>query len=58
MGLLTLTATIIDVVALYIAPNKENYRQYVYDHSPEFQYINQMKNENGGIVDHEKPKSE
>ena len=36
MGLLTLTATVIDVIALYIVPNKENYRQYVFDESPEF----------------------
>ena len=36
MGLLTLTATVIDVIALYIVPNKDNYRQYVFDESPEF----------------------
>ena len=36
MGLLTLTATVIDVIALYIIPNKDSYRQYVFDESPEF----------------------
>ena len=36
MGLLTLTATVIDVIALYIVPNKDNYRQYVFDESPDF----------------------
>jgi len=35
MGLLTLTATIIDTIALYVIPNKEMYRQYVFDSSPE-----------------------
>ena len=36
MGLLTLTATVIDIIALYIVPNKDNYRQYVFDESPDF----------------------
>ena len=37
MGLLTLTATIVDVFALYLVPAKDKYRQYVYDASPEFE---------------------
>ena len=36
MGLLTLTATIVDVFALYLVPAKETYRRYVYD-EPEFE---------------------
>lgn len=35
MGLLTITATIIDVLALYILPAKTIYSQYVYENSPE-----------------------
>lgn len=35
MGLLTLTATVIDIIALYLVPNKDLYRQYVFDSSPE-----------------------
>ena len=34
MGLLTLTATVIDTLALYILPNRRKYRQSVYDESP------------------------
>lgn len=37
MGLLTLTATIIDVCALYLVPARETYKKYVYDTSPELQ---------------------
>lgn len=37
VGLLTLTATIIDTFALYLIPNKDIYRQYVFDSSPELQ---------------------
>ena len=37
MGLLTLAATIIDVAALYVVPDKSIYRQYVFDSSPELQ---------------------
>ena len=34
MGLLTLTATVIDTLALYILPDKRRYRESVYDESP------------------------
>ena len=33
MGLLTLTATIIDIVALYLLPNRFTYRNHVYEES-------------------------
>ena len=33
VGLLTLTATIIDTVALYVLPNRMVYRKHVYDES-------------------------
>ena len=45
MGLLTLTATIIDIIALYLVPNKQQYRQYVFDSSPELRKrLESMKN--------------
>ena len=31
VGLLTLTATLIECLALYILPNKENYREQIID---------------------------
>ena len=34
MGLLTLTATIVDTLALYILPDRFRYRGYVYETSP------------------------
>ena len=34
MGLLTLTATIIDALALYILPDRGRYRKSVYEESP------------------------
>ena len=34
MGLLTLTATIVDTLALYILPDRLKYRSYVYETSP------------------------
>jgi len=46
MGLLTLTATVIDVIALYIIPNKDHYRQYVFDESPEFLQNNKVAESN------------
>ena len=33
MGLLTLTATIVDTLALYILPDRLKYRRYVYETS-------------------------
>ena len=38
MGLLTITATIIDAIALYISPMRTMYRQYVYELSPELEH--------------------
>ena len=35
MGLLTLTATIIDGLALYVLPNRDKYRHWVYEESEE-----------------------
>lgn len=35
MGLLTLTATVIDTLALYILPARQDYRRYVYEESDE-----------------------
>ena len=35
-GLLTLTATVIDNLALYILPDKEEYKKLVYEESEEF----------------------
>jgi len=34
VGLLTLTATIVDILALYILPDKLRYRRFVYEESP------------------------
>ncbi|CAB4028585.1 P2X receptor [Paramuricea clavata] len=34
MGLLTLTATIVDTLALYVLPDRFRYRSYVYETSP------------------------
>jgi len=34
VGLLTLTATIVDILALYILPDKSRYRTFVYEQSP------------------------
>ena len=34
MGLLTLTATIVDILALYVLPDRFRYRSYVYETSP------------------------
>lgn len=34
VGLLTLTATIVDVLALYVLPDKLRYRRFVYEESP------------------------
>lgn len=34
VGLLTLTATIVDLAALYFLPDRFKYRQYVYEESP------------------------
>ena len=34
MGLLTLTATVIDTLALYVLPDRRKYRKSVYDESP------------------------
>lgn len=34
MGLLTLTATIIDTLALYVLPDRTRYRSSVYEESP------------------------
>ncbi|CAH3136935.1 unnamed protein product [Porites lobata] len=41
VGLLTLTATVVDILALYILPDKVRYRKYVYEESP----ILEMKKE-------------
>lgn len=35
MGLLALAATVIDVFALYLLPNRSRYREYVYEASKE-----------------------
>ena len=34
MGLLTLTATVIDTLALYVLPDRGKYRKSVYEESP------------------------
>lgn len=34
MGLCTLIATVIDILALYILPDRRKYRKFVYDESP------------------------
>ena len=34
VGLLTLTATIVDILTLYILPDKLRYRRFVYEESP------------------------
>ena len=34
VGLLTLTATIVDILTLYILPDKFRYRRFVYEESP------------------------
>lgn len=34
MGLLTLTATVVDTLALYVLPDRFRYRSYVYETSP------------------------
>lgn len=34
MGLLTLTASIVDTLALYVLPDRLRYRSYVYESSP------------------------
>lgn len=34
VGLLTLTATIVDILVLYILPYKSEYRRFVYEESP------------------------
>lgn len=34
MGLLTLTATILETLALYVLPDRGKYRKSVYDESP------------------------
>jgi len=58
MGLLTLTATVIDVIALYIVPNKDNYRQYVFDESPEFSEQENQKTLKENINDEQSKKDQ
>ena len=43
MGLLTLTATVIDTLALYVLPARESYRRYVYEESEELKRLPLMK---------------
>ena len=46
VSLLTLTATIVDILILYILPNKSEYRSLVYKRFPSIeQYEEKEKNE-------------
>ena len=45
MGLLTLTATVIDTLALYVLPDKGEYRKSVYEESPILKQLRRERKE-------------
>ena len=45
MGLLTLTATIIDTLALYVLPDRGEYRKSVYEESPVLKQLRKERKE-------------
>ena len=45
MGLLTLTATVIDILALYVLPDRGKYRKSVYEESPVLKQLRRERKE-------------
>ena len=55
MGLLTLTATVMDVLALYVLPSRNRYKRFVFEESPQVRHGKRQEEEESREAKKEKP---